>query len=407
MIHVCYGLHDRDGRYSKFTGTSMLSIFENVSTPPPSVTVHILHDNTLSYNNWRNFIYIAGRYGQRVEFHNVEQLCTDKIQFIQEKLSSYLGTRFSIGAFYRLMIKHIGLRDVSKMIYLDADTIVNLDLQELWNYQMENFALAAVPEWEATRTYMITNKYVLHSELVEKENYLCSGIIMMNLDKFGEDFFYDGVNWLAENLQCESPDQDILNYFFSTNYLKLPEKFDAFVGVCRALDGNNLLPKIYHYAGNCLGLNFDDAYDRLFFTHFTKTPWFGLETLQHAYETMRQIYIERQNFAIDIAKILGEKRRAFFVTSRNVDGLKELFDVKDSEQIIVDDEPDAIQKLITAIKKSRGKKVFMMMIDNFGEVSLKLAQEELKIGEDFLDIKAFLHDGHGVPLPAFTLIKLL
>ena len=66
MIHVCYGLHDRDGRYSKFTGTSMLSIFENVSTPPPSVTVHILHDNTLSYNNWRNFIYIAGRYGQRV-----------------------------------------------------------------------------------------------------------------------------------------------------------------------------------------------------------------------------------------------------------------------------------------------------------------------------------------------------
>lgn len=29
MIHVCYCLHDKDGRYSKFTGTSMLSMFEN------------------------------------------------------------------------------------------------------------------------------------------------------------------------------------------------------------------------------------------------------------------------------------------------------------------------------------------------------------------------------------------
>ena len=32
MIHVCYGLYDKDGRYSKFTATSMLSLFEN---PPP------------------------------------------------------------------------------------------------------------------------------------------------------------------------------------------------------------------------------------------------------------------------------------------------------------------------------------------------------------------------------------
>ena len=34
MIHVCFGLHDKTGRYSKFTGTTMLSMFENSSTPP-------------------------------------------------------------------------------------------------------------------------------------------------------------------------------------------------------------------------------------------------------------------------------------------------------------------------------------------------------------------------------------
>ena len=34
MIHVCYGLNDKTGFYSKFVGTSMLSLFENHSCPP-------------------------------------------------------------------------------------------------------------------------------------------------------------------------------------------------------------------------------------------------------------------------------------------------------------------------------------------------------------------------------------
>ena len=403
MIHVCYGLHDKDGRYSKFTGTSMLSILENTGA---NVTVHILHDNTMTLANWQNFIYIAGKYGQRVEFHNVENLCADKIQFLHDKLGG-MNNRFSIGTFFRLMVDKNILGGISKFIYLDSDTIVNLDIRELWNCSIENHAIASVPEIQATRGYMITDKHLLHSNIVDLDDYFCAGVIMVNLDNLDDNFFETGVQWLAENSQCECFDQDILNNFFSKTYLKLPEKFDAFVGVCRFLDSNALLPKIYHYAGNCLGLNFDDAYNRLFFTHFTKTPWFGLETIRHAYETMSQIYIERQNFAVDIAKILGERRRIFFVTPRNVDGLKELFDIKDSEKVIVDDEPDAVQNLIDTLKESRGGKVCFMMIDNFAEISPTLMQNGLEIGRDFLDVKAFLHDGQGVPLPAFTLIKLL
>ncbi|MBQ4404635.1 MAG: hypothetical protein II857_09525 [Selenomonadaceae bacterium] len=36
MIHVCFGLYDKTGRYSKFTGTTICSIFENANTPPIS-----------------------------------------------------------------------------------------------------------------------------------------------------------------------------------------------------------------------------------------------------------------------------------------------------------------------------------------------------------------------------------
>ena len=37
MIHVCFGIHDETGRYSKFTGTAMLSMFENHNTLPHDV----------------------------------------------------------------------------------------------------------------------------------------------------------------------------------------------------------------------------------------------------------------------------------------------------------------------------------------------------------------------------------
>ena len=82
MIHVCFALHYKTGHYSKFTGTAMLSLFENLSTPPRSTTVHILHDNTLTTDNRDKFIYIAGQYNQLVKFYNVEELCVDKIEAI-------------------------------------------------------------------------------------------------------------------------------------------------------------------------------------------------------------------------------------------------------------------------------------------------------------------------------------
>ena len=51
MIHVCFALYDGTGTYSRFTGTAMLSLFEN-NTPPP-----------ITVNNCSSFArqYIDGR----------------------------------------------------------------------------------------------------------------------------------------------------------------------------------------------------------------------------------------------------------------------------------------------------------------------------------------------------------
>mgnify|MGYP002623641676 CR=1 FL=1 len=173
MIHVCFGLHDGDGRYSKFVGTTMASIFENTLAP---VTIHILHDDSLSADNRDKFSYLAGRYAQHVNFHDVEEICADDIKFLRDKLADKIKLRFGIGAFYRLLIKKIlAPLKIDKAIYLDADIIVNMDIDELWHRDLKNFPLAAVPEEIATLDMMVENKFVLRSGRVRKENYFCSG----------------------------------------------------------------------------------------------------------------------------------------------------------------------------------------------------------------------------------------
>ena len=94
MIHVCFALYDKTGRYSKFTGTTMLSLFENTSA---KVTIHILHDNTLSQDNRDKFIYLAGRYGQAVKFYNVEELCAEKLSEFVELMPRVKNVHVSVG----------------------------------------------------------------------------------------------------------------------------------------------------------------------------------------------------------------------------------------------------------------------------------------------------------------------
>ena len=81
MIHVCFCFCDKTGRYAKFAGTSMLSLFENTRS---KVTVHILHDNTLTDENRDKFYYIVGKYNQLVEFYNLDELCLEQITKIKK-----------------------------------------------------------------------------------------------------------------------------------------------------------------------------------------------------------------------------------------------------------------------------------------------------------------------------------
>ena len=96
-------------------------------------------------DNRDKFSYVAGQYHQRVQFYNVEKLCADKIAKMIELVPEVKTSRVSVGAFFRLLLPQIISSEIKKVIYLDSDIIVNMDMSELWRIELYDKPLAAVP----------------------------------------------------------------------------------------------------------------------------------------------------------------------------------------------------------------------------------------------------------------------
>ena len=408
MIHVCFGLYDATGRYSKFTGTCMLSIFKNTVAP---VTVHILYDDSLTPDNRDKFLQVTDRFNQRVNFYNVDELCADDIKFLRAKLADKIKLRFSIGAFYRLLVKKIlAPRGIRKTIYLDSDIIVNLDIAELWRHDLQNFPLAAVPETVCTHDHVLPGKFLIVTGRVRLENYFCSGVMIIDLEKLADDFFADGVQFLADNPACDTVDQDILNAFFSTNYLKLENKFDAFVALDRAA-GSPFGKKIYHYAGNAIGFDYSDAFNRLWLDCFMQTPWLDGEMFARINDAFREKYLElyqlMKNSLAQLSATVSDKARGFFIMSGDSDALKKIFAIRDDEEIIFADTNNALPKLVAAMGKASGKKIFFLVVPDFDAVSNILQQIDFVPDKDFLDGSNFVMQKKDWKFYSFPLLKAM
>ncbi|MBQ6908780.1 MAG: hypothetical protein IJQ29_01580, partial [Synergistaceae bacterium] len=108
-IHVALAVYDPKGTYSQHAGVTVTSIFENTKS---KVTVHILHDDTLTDLNRERFLNTAKRYGQSIDLINVEDY---KNKIGGETLKN-IPDYWSVGTLYRLFIPEI-LKNLDKIIY--------------------------------------------------------------------------------------------------------------------------------------------------------------------------------------------------------------------------------------------------------------------------------------------------
>lgn len=395
-IHVCYGFHDTDGHYAKFAGTSILSIFENTKS---NVTIHILHDNTLTEDNRKNFDKLAKDYRQKIKFYNLEILIPDKVEEIKIKMPAIATHRLGIGTVYRLIIANVISNDIEKIIYLDSgDTLINCDIRALWNVKLNDLPIAAIPE-----TVIGTNPKdipMCSDGIIGYDEYFNAGVLILNLDYFRKNLnvLDKGYKFLRDNPKYPSLDQDILNYCFSTNYLKLTKDFNTYVCWQRRDNVYKIENVIYHYNSSPLGIgiNLDttDVYSNLYLEYFTKTPWFNVEALGNLFKSICRLYGERQNFSIQITKLLAGRSRAFFANHNDLEILKQVFFIDPDELTINASIPpnQSVELLVKAMHSFKSQKVFFLFVGYYDSLRNLLIQQNFVEGRDFVNGNMFFQN---------------
>jgi len=124
-----------DDNYAPYCGVMLTSVFEN--NKHHSFNVFIFISEPLKKRNQSKFQRLGKKYGNSIEFIYVDDSSIRKHS---------IAGRWSIATFYKLFLDDLLPESVHKVLYLDGDLVVTGDLSGLWNININEYALAAVPD---------------------------------------------------------------------------------------------------------------------------------------------------------------------------------------------------------------------------------------------------------------------
>ena len=131
----------------------------------------------------------------------------------------------SIETYYRYIIADI-LTNIDKILYLDADTIINGNLKDLYDTDIENYYCAGVKDLYIEK---INHKYNIG--LNNSNTYINAGVLLLNLKKLREDtiskLLFEKTKELEEIIKYQ--DQDIINIVFK-NKIKYLDSIYNYAG---------------------------------------------------------------------------------------------------------------------------------------------------------------------------------
>lgn len=267
-IHIALAFCDPKGTYCQHAAVTIASVFENTKS---HVCVHILHDATLTDENRAKLEELAENFKQEIEFINVNPfLDEDKIDVSKLSSDGHKGTVF------RLLFPEISPED--KMIYLDCDIVVTLDIAELWNIDLQDKTIGAVRDvhsleyLEGKKEWPRRRGRIWNMLGIAKGDYFNAGVLVINLEKLRKEYdFLNAVeNFYTEYGKCITfADQDCLNAIFANDKILLEERFN-----CMRTDFTGKMGRIWHFSHykpwECYTRQ---GTDELYWQYLRKTPY--------------------------------------------------------------------------------------------------------------------------------------
>lgn len=242
-----------------------------------------------------------------------------EINFIsvpEEKFKNvYLSGHVSRAAYFRLALPDILPEDVEKAIYLDVDLLVYDDIKKLWQVDLQNIPLAAVPDYGIMASGRLCRQKADVIGLPVGEKYFNSGVLIINLKEWRKENYTKQILEIINSNQFPHHDQDALNKLFMYKWKDLdlrwnviPPVFNLFPKVLmnskfrkNAVAAKNN-PGIIHYAGRYKPWEFSyhQDFNDMYYKYLKQTA-FADEKMPQPGKNMKGKSITRQLMRLKIA----------------------------------------------------------------------------------------------------------
>ena len=251
-----------DDNYIPFFVVALQSLIDN-SSKENNYEIKVLYTNDGISNE--NQTKIKNKYEKdnfSIEFVDVNS----RLEQIQDKL--YTRDYYSNATYYRLLIPDL-YPNYDKVIYLDSDMAILADVATLYNIDLEDNLLAAVPDG-AVQAIPPFQEYVEKVVgLSDYNNYFNAGMLLMNLDalrkyKFQEKFLY----MLGTFKFTVAQDQDYLNRICKGRVKILDSSWNTMPGGIQEENRNNI--NIIHYNLSYKPWHFDNIMYQDYFWYYAK-----------------------------------------------------------------------------------------------------------------------------------------
>ncbi|NHV07962.1 glycosyltransferase family 8 protein [Cronobacter turicensis] len=154
-------------------------------------------------------------------FTKYNNLSLNFVELDESKLAGLpLLQHFKISTYFRILAPSV-LSAYDKVLYLDADIIVDGDILELWQTDVTDYTLAAVRE----ESIVALDKRL---KMPADYKYFNAGVVVLNAKKIRDESKFDPVvAYLKENInEILYLDQDALNAVLYDEWLEIDEKWN-------------------------------------------------------------------------------------------------------------------------------------------------------------------------------------
>ena len=201
-------LYQFNEKYVPYAGVSIFSVLEN-NKDLEEIVIYILGEN-LSEESMDGLSKMVLNAGRKLSFIETEEL------ILMMKALDMPAYRGSYAANMRLFLDEVLNESTDRVLYLDADTIVNKSLRDLVETDMRGKAIGMVLD-------SLGASHKKQIGLKDTDPYFNSGVILFDLHKWKERKYSDRIaKHVAEQRNnYPAPDQDLLNIVCRNDIFRL------------------------------------------------------------------------------------------------------------------------------------------------------------------------------------------